>query len=61
MPYSIRKYKAGFRVCRKDIPGKCFSKKPLTKANAKKQMSAMHINVKESFNEAVSRILATLV
>lgn len=44
MPYTINKYKTGFRVCKKDDVNKCFSKKPLTKTRAIKQMKAIIIN-----------------
>lgn len=44
MPYTINKYKTGFRVCKKDDVNKCFSKKPLTKTKATKQMKAIIIN-----------------
>lgn len=39
MPYIIKSYKSGFRVCKKDQPTKCFSNKPLTK-----QMMAIGIS-----------------
>ncbi len=44
MPYQIKKVNNGFKVCKKDNPHKCFSKKPLTKENAKKQLKAIGLN-----------------
>ncbi len=43
MPYRIKKEKKGFKVCKK-TGNKCFSKKPLTKTKAKKQLAAIKIN-----------------
>lgn len=42
MPYHIKKTKEGFKVCKKDN-SKCFSKKPMTKIKAIKQMKAIII------------------
>lgn len=47
MPYEIKKVKDGFKVCKKTNPSKCFSKKPLTKSKATKQMKAIIINEKK--------------
>lgn len=44
MPYILRKIKDGYKVCKKDEPTKCFSKKPLTKEKAKRQMRAIYAN-----------------
>jgi hypothetical protein len=44
MPYIIRKYKYGFRVCKKDEPSVCFSKKPLTRKRAIKQRTAINLS-----------------
>lgn len=44
MPYKIKKVKDGFKVCKKDDESVCFSKKPLTKEKAKKQMAALYLN-----------------
>jgi hypothetical protein len=41
MPYVVKAVKGGFKVCKKDEPSKCFSKKPLTKAKAIKQEKAI--------------------
>jgi hypothetical protein len=48
MPYDLRPFGNGkYKVCKKNST-KCFSKKPLPKARAKRQMAAMHINTNES-------------
>ena len=44
MPYSINRYKTGFRVCKADDPTVCFSKKPLSKRRATKQRIAIILN-----------------
>lgn len=41
MPYIIKKFEDGYKVCKKDEPDKCFSKKPLTEETAKKQEKAI--------------------
>mgnify|MGYP003657185867 CR=1 FL=1 len=41
MPYQIKKYKSGFRVCKTNPSSECFSNKPLTKKMAKKQRTAI--------------------
>jgi hypothetical protein len=41
MPYIIKEFKKGFKVCKKDDPSKCFSKKPIPKINAEKQLKAI--------------------
>lgn len=56
MPYSIRKSGGGFKVYNKKT-GHAFERKPMSKAKAKKQIAALHINVKESFESAVAKIL----
>ncbi len=45
MPYVIKKVNKGYKVCKKDNT-KCFSKKPLTKTKAIKQMKAIGIKSK---------------
>ena len=47
MPYNIKKFKGGYKVCKKNS-SKCFSKKPMPKARAERQMAALHINTNES-------------
>lgn len=44
MPYKIASFKYGFRVCKKDQPSVCFSKKPLTKKMALKQRTAINLS-----------------
>jgi hypothetical protein len=45
MPYFIKKINnKGYKVCKVDDIKKCFSKKPLTKTQAKKQLIAICIN-----------------
>lgn len=44
MPYIITPYKYGFRVCEKNKPSVCFSKKPLTKKMAMKQRTAINLS-----------------
>jgi len=56
MPYSIRKSGSGFKVVNKKT-NRTFSKKPMSKEKAKRQVTALHINVKESFEAAVVRII----
>ena len=45
MPYIIRPYKrtSKFRVCKRSSR-KCFSKRPMTKRNAKLQLRAIYAN-----------------
>lgn len=50
MPYKIKKVKDGYKVCKKNKPSKCFSKKGMSKDNAKKQMAAIAINEKSYDN-----------
>jgi hypothetical protein len=44
MPYIIKKVNDGYKVCKKEDPKKCFSKKPLTKERAIKQRQAIGIS-----------------
>lgn len=41
MPYEIKKVNNGFKVCKQNNLNKCFSKKPMTKEMAKRQMRAI--------------------
>lgn len=45
MPYIIKEVKqdgkTGYKVCKKNEPAKCFSKKPLTEEKAKRQRTAI--------------------
>lgn len=54
MPYKLKKSEKGYKVCKKD-GDKCFSKKPLSKGKAKKQMKAIYAN--ESFDDLVNKYL----
>ena len=44
MPYVIRKFKTGYKVCKKNEPNKCFSNKPIPLENAQKQLKAIGMN-----------------
>jgi len=44
MPYILKKVKDGFKVCKKDNPKECYSKKGLPLERAKKQMQAIGIS-----------------
>lgn len=44
MPYKIKKVKDGYKVCKRDEPTKCFSKKGITKEQAIKQMKAIGLH-----------------
>lgn len=44
MPYQVIHKDKGFKVCKKDEPNKCFSKKGLSKKRAEKQMKAIIIS-----------------
>jgi hypothetical protein len=46
MPYTIRKSGGGYKVTNKKT-GKQYSKAPISKEKAKKQIAALQINVKE--------------
>jgi hypothetical protein len=46
MPYKLIQIKQGFKICKKDDEKKCFSKAPLTKSKAIKQMKALYIHTK---------------
>jgi DNA adenine methylase len=41
MPYTIKKVQDGYKVCKKDEPNTCFSKKGLSEEKAKKQEKAI--------------------
>lgn len=45
MPYKLTKTKKGWKVCKKRAK-KCFSKSPLSKQKAIKQIAALYINEK---------------
>jgi len=62
MPYTVKKEKGGFKACKKGGK-KCFSKKPLTKKQAVKQIGAIASEEKrkkvkkESFDEMINQYL----
>ena len=59
MPYTVKKGKGGFKACKKGGK-KCFSKKPLTKKQAVKQIGAIASKEKvkkESFDEMINQYL----
>ena len=41
MPYSLKKVGSGYKIC---SPNRCFSKKPLSRTRALKQLAAIQIN-----------------
>jgi hypothetical protein len=51
MPYIIKKFNKGFKVCKMDDSQKCFSKKPLTQEKAKKQKKAIEISENKGGNK----------
>jgi hypothetical protein len=59
MPYSIRKSGQGYKVTNKKT-GKTYSKKPMSKEKAKKQIAALHINTNESFEQTVIKLIEKL-
>ena len=44
MPYFLKKYKDGYKLCLVENPSTCFSKKPIPKARAIKQRKAIGIS-----------------
>lgn len=60
MPYKIKKFGDGFKVTSPNHKSG-FSKKPMSKARAKKQLAAIHANSSESmthdFNSILSEVL----
>jgi hypothetical protein len=64
MPYTVKKVKGGYKACKKG-DSKCFSKKPLTKKKAVKQIGAIASSEKrqketqnESFDSTVNKLLS---
>lgn len=53
MPYLLKKIKNGYKVCKKD-DSKCFSKKPLTKSTATRQMKAIYANESDTESDEES-------
>lgn len=56
MPWNIAKSGSGYKVRNKET-GKTYSKKPMTKSKAKKQLAAMYANYNESVFERQLRIV----
>lgn len=52
MPWGIKKSGSGFKVENKST-GKTYSKKPMTKEKATKQLAALHINANESLERRI--------
>jgi hypothetical protein len=44
MPYKLKKVLNGYKVCLEDDPSVCFSKKPIPKTRAIKQIKAISIS-----------------
>jgi hypothetical protein len=59
MPYQIKKVKKGegavYKVFKKGT-SKSFSKEPMTKEKAKKQIAALHINANENTMKKISKL-----
>ena len=45
MPYKILAMRHGYKVCKKDDDKKCFSKMPISRDKASKQMKALYIHM----------------
>ena len=64
MPYTVKKVKGGFKACKKK-GGKCFSKTPMTKEKAVKQIGAIASSEKgvskESFDTLINKYLADYI
>lgn len=56
MPWNIAKSGSGYKVRNKET-GKTYSKKPMTKSKAQKQLAAMYANYNESAFERQLRIV----
>lgn len=56
MPYKLKKIGSGYKVCKKNST-KCFSKKPLPRERALKQLAALHINTGESTQPSLSQLI----
>ena len=56
MPWNIAKSGSGYKVRNKET-GKTYSKKPMAKSKAKKQLAAMYANYNESVFERQLRIV----
>lgn len=56
MPYKLKKIGSGYKVCKKNST-KCFSKKPLPRKRALKQLAALHINTGESVQPSLNQLI----
>lgn len=56
MPYKIKKFDGGYKVVTPNHP-QGFSKKPMSKERAKRQLAAIKANAKESFERKLDQIL----
>lgn len=59
MPYKLSKSGKGYKVTTPNHP-QGFSKKPLSKAKAKKQMAAIHANTHESISQRLDKAFADM-
>lgn len=59
MPYKLNKNGSGYKVTSPNHPSG-FSKKPLSKNKAKKQLAAIQMNTNESFEQKLNRVLNEL-
>lgn len=56
MPYKLKKTGSGYKVCKKNST-KCYSKKPLPRKRALKQLAALHINTGESIQPTLNQLI----
>ena len=56
MPYKLKKMGSGYKVCKKNST-KCFSKKPLPRKRALKQLAALHIATGESAVPTLNQLI----
>jgi hypothetical protein len=56
MPYKLKKFKKGYKVCKSS--GKCFSKKPLPRKRAEAQRKAIYANESITFVKIIEQILS---
>jgi len=60
MPYTIKKVKDGYKVCKKNNKSECFSKKGLPLERAKKQMIAINISEHQPLEGGLKPISARI-
>jgi hypothetical protein len=53
VPYKLKKSGSGYKVT---SPGRSYSKHPMSKAKAKRQLAALHIHTKESASPRMSEV-----